>query len=711
MVARSNLDLRGAPGDPDLLTISGISAAKTNVTELLDERFVFAQTFPYRGRGPIWHANSCSLDCCIVAARLLNVGITLADKGPTPTNAAWLSSLHANVRSFLDLVVNGDWEIMNARDNINIRHHFLRNTAFHAVGQQWAAAAGALLPAANLWDRLTEAVGQFEYRTSTLVSCYTCNAQYIHPPTDTGNATGSLAITQAHLPPNAKPSMEFLLNRQFISRPPDPLNVNQQRRPCSRCNATHVTSRQCIIHGSLPLRLVVAPDNSYTNIAGATSDAIRVRYVTSDREIRLATYRWLGGIYNAANHFRLYWTDCGPNDQTDNLKVYDGLRVSGAIVGGVAPHKSSSTAPRKPEDRVPPYWSNRTTLLFYERTSDVADQPETSTVQRAAIATPANTSGNLSTPQDGSQGRPGGSTVGGNTGQNVNGANLNRGDPTAIDLTSDEAGSLPGPSTTPAGSPPKHISKALESGLKHKASVTSLTDSPPSKKIRVDATEVQIMTEIQTQTFTERSIEQTSYEKAQKQMQDQQALLATTLPKIKKESIDLTDERTQPPITNTNTPAAHENSHTQTLSAEEPGKQPSPHYMYESEIEYQHYQSLFQTSIQTPDLSTSSNSISLNSQASTSGFMAEEVTMENLETELRTENPQWLPQTSNHSADLSTSSNSTLLNSQASSFGFLAEEVTMEDFEGELGQEESLLDIVIDKVSETVEKAEGFLEQ
>ncbi|KAL8751479.1 MAG: hypothetical protein Q9199_006391 [Rusavskia elegans] len=80
------------------------------------------EPFPFRGQGPIWDKNSCHLDVCIVAARLLNVGSTVADRGKMPRES-WLRALQPVQQRFLDLI-SADWEGMNRPTNIERRHHF-----------------------------------------------------------------------------------------------------------------------------------------------------------------------------------------------------------------------------------------------------------------------------------------------------------------------------------------------------------------------------------------------------------------------------------------------------------------------------------------------------------------------------------------------------------------------------------------------------------
>ena len=750
-------------GPPNLSAVNRIAAVKRSSPA---EIFDFRSSFPYRGRGPIWGDNSCALDCCIVAARILNLGITIADKGAYLIHHTWMASLDANVRGFVDLTTRADWETMSAQQNVDIRQNFLRNVVYPALQQSWVP-NGRFLSAAALWEIFTVGVGQFQFRTSTRVECQTCNAQYFQNATPTGTATGVQLLWQVRLQPNdPKPSMEHLLNRQFSTRPQDPMDHLIRLRPCRNCNATASTSKRIVLHGRLPPRLVVAPHTSYADVVGATSSAIRVRYTTHDGEGRMATYRWIGGIYNAGKHFRLYWTDCSITDRNCTVKMYDGKQLSGAIVGGIPPaggsiqHDGSTIGGPagegirrigaiNPDDRVPKYWSDSATLLYYERISDVASEEQIPPYGPASVAIPTNISAKPSTPQGRPQGRLGNSGHQGNTCTETTGANANRGDLNSIDLTSDEPEELPSQLTTIAGKPSQQINNEEKSELKRKASVTDLTNSPPQKKTKTETAEVKTLTEIQT--TTKRSTGQISHAKTQKQMLEQQALLANTLPKIKKEPFDLTGETLQPPTTRTNPQATTINSPFETARKGAQRQQLPLKYTHESESKHQHYKSHFEASMQAQHPSVSSNQTPLNLEPLNPNFPLEtpsgDTTNKSLPPKPSPHNPQWLYRAEDQPADVSTSSShSASLHSSASTSGFLPEEITLEDmfgetgtrsvpdlsvppddafggfsggsgdeiarvgFEGEVGREESLLGAVKEKVVEGVEAVKGFFE-
>lgn len=219
-------------------------------------------------------------------------------------------------------------------------------------------------------------------------------------------------------------------------------------------------------------------------------------------------------------------------------------------------------------------------------------------------------------------------------------------------------------------------------------------------------------------------------------MLEHQALLANTLPKIKKEPIDLTGETLQPPTTRTNPSSSP-------FEAAPKGAQ-----LKQLPLDYthRHYKSHFEASMQAPNPSVSSNKPSSNTEARNPSLDLETPAGDGTNKNLSAKsNQQWLFRNELHTADVSTSSpsNSASADSSASTSGFLAEEITLDDmfgetdtrsadlsmppdeasdgfsggsadevtreeFEGEVGREEGLFDAVKEKVVEGVEAVKGF---
>ncbi|MCJ1314096.1 hypothetical protein MMC25_007776 [Agyrium rufum] len=123
------------------------------------------------------------------------------------------------------------------------------------------------------------------------------------------------------------------------------------------------------VGGKLPRRLVVQPHSADSrHLRDTTSDSITFTYSSTEYPHRLrVTYRWVGGVYlrnvNTAedprDHYRVYWTDSDYGKSPRCMQVYDGLAVSGTIIGDLTM--------TDPNNGVPAPWSDRANVLFYER--------------------------------------------------------------------------------------------------------------------------------------------------------------------------------------------------------------------------------------------------------------------------------------------------------------------------------------------------------
>ncbi|KAL8984196.1 MAG: hypothetical protein Q9205_001774 [Flavoplaca limonia] len=310
---------------------------------------------PFRGQGPIWDQNSCHLDVCIVAARLLDVGSTIADRSSVSRNT-WLRALQPVQQRFLDLV-SADWEGMDRLTNINCRHHFWDHDLAPIKGLSKRPDFGSAL---NVWDQCASQMGQFGFKRSDgISSCASCGAapasklarhhQYL-----------SLDMSQAQYQEHKSQFTEAGKPIEWwIGRELGPLV-----KRCGSCKTPAGRSLSREIVGALPQRLVVVPGQFVQGlISGATSDHVQFSYWSADGEQK-ATYRWLGGVYYRNHHFRLYWIDGDLTYPEPHVRVYDGRQASGAIVGGIRAFSH--------DDKVPPSWARAPTILYYERVDEVA---------------------------------------------------------------------------------------------------------------------------------------------------------------------------------------------------------------------------------------------------------------------------------------------------------------------------------------------------
>ena len=310
------------------------------------------QTLPFRGKGPIWSNNSCALDCAIVASRLLNLGLTVADRG-SQIRSKWESDLPRVERSFLGLS-RIPWERFTDTIGIRAKSAFLRTflDVYNRPTNPKPTKPGDFMPATGIWSLSTSSMMQLNFNVLARSLCSKCGKG---GPESTKSSEIQHEVSLLHMNDRTKqeigesPTMSQLLTQYF----------GKKTKDCRGCSSSGKRLTWKAIHGHLPPRLVVLPDGGYRDIADATSCRIEFQYAGLDGVWKTALYRWLGGIYQAANHFRLYWNDCEPNAENDTLIIYDGLQLGGSIVGGVTPVD--------PDRKIPPFWSNGTDILFYER--------------------------------------------------------------------------------------------------------------------------------------------------------------------------------------------------------------------------------------------------------------------------------------------------------------------------------------------------------
>ena len=312
---------------------------------------------PYRGRGPIWSRNSCHVDCCIVAGRLMDVGQTEADM--SNSNLERFTSFQKAFRR----IVAMPWEIYTIKTNLRCRDNFLKQYYDRRTELGRGGKPGSMLAANDSWQVCAQGFRQFEYSCYQQTTCEKCSR--VSPQTAPAN------LHNSHILEFDAPNLEEWRERgrQCIS---DLFKKHFSPRPWRHCRGKGCegqTFRTRIVQGELPYRLVLptptipsvkageAPIPKDRNLVGSTSSCVTVEYHNQEG-LQTANYRWVGGIYEHNRHFRVYWSDRCVGSPS-KLIFYDSLRLHGSIVGGVPPYR--------PEDKVPPPWSNGCDLLFYER--------------------------------------------------------------------------------------------------------------------------------------------------------------------------------------------------------------------------------------------------------------------------------------------------------------------------------------------------------
>jgi hypothetical protein len=327
------------------------------------------ESYPIRGRGPVWSDNSCAIDACIVAGMLLDAGSTIADR-----RNCWPSALSRHEDQFLE-VVEKNWSIMTREQSIAERNNFWKivhreerkkieqgnMTAEAKIIASEAWQIGRILPPVTIWQLCTANFQQFHFQYfSRTGKCTNCHQE--------GPRTGTVSINSItpDYPKVASITLQETLQRYF-----------SVSKICRECEIGTVIKDKMVV-GELPLRLAVFPDRRCA-ITEHTRN-VQFHHHTVDPALWPADagenesrpdppstgtnveYRWLGGIYYNHAHFRVYWTD---NDRQEpdqgHFKVYDGMCAEGAIVGQIPPAHAT--------ERIHPDWVNAgtQTILFYEK--------------------------------------------------------------------------------------------------------------------------------------------------------------------------------------------------------------------------------------------------------------------------------------------------------------------------------------------------------
>lgn len=309
--------------------------------------------YSYRGRGPISTNNSSSVDCTIVAGKLLDAGSTISDRREEQD---WEATLAPVERAFIEATTikwdgfsknSGDqarkhfWTLLNGR----INHHNLTY-----LDRQFCI--DERLPPTVIWEFCTASFQQFQFRYEEGFAACPCQniEEVTNRPIDISSIeprfeeSDTLGVT-----------MQVLLNRFFERCEPT---------ICPACSDPRSVTIKSF--GELPLRLVVKPDQRAL-LCQHTSKNISFKYSNLQNEEMVATYRWLGGVYwltppGQPGRYAVFWTDDKRGEiTTGNVCMYDGTQNSGVIVGNIPP--------ANPEERVPGEWRapGSIQLLFYER--------------------------------------------------------------------------------------------------------------------------------------------------------------------------------------------------------------------------------------------------------------------------------------------------------------------------------------------------------
>ncbi|KAJ6126580.1 hypothetical protein N7523_002192 [Penicillium sp. IBT 18751x] len=313
-----------------------VQAAKVNVyLELDPDGFVV----PVRGRGPVWEGTSCAIDCVIVLGGLLDAGCTVADRGDN--DGAHFTDLE---NAFVE-VTNMNWEAFSDKTSKELRNAFYRILCDKVPSITMGNLCHPWIP----WSECTKNFTQFRFDYTTMNKACHCRGEGTTETPGNGRV-----LDPAPLPTDREGvTLSQLWSRAFPIYHPI---------ICSDCDSGPENDGPWLYRKitNLPLRLVVQTEPG-SKIWQHTQDQV-FDYLNADGEPCQAAYRWLGGIYGAGEHGRVFWGE-GKRFETPtkDYAMYDGALASGMIISLPASGE---------EENVPLEWvhdANCPPILVYER--------------------------------------------------------------------------------------------------------------------------------------------------------------------------------------------------------------------------------------------------------------------------------------------------------------------------------------------------------
>ena len=340
-----------------------VQAAKINMYLQLDADGFMV---PVRGRGPIWEGTSCAIDCVIVLGSLLDAGCTVADRGDS--DGAHFTDLE---NAFVE-VTNMNWEAFSDETSKELRNAFYRILCNNVPSISMDNLCHSWIP----WSECTKNFAQFRFDYTTITKA--CHCRGVGTTETAGNGR---VLDPASLPADHEGvSMSQLWSRSFPMYHPF---------YCSDCGSGPENDGPWLYRKitNLPLRLVVQTEPG-TKIWQHTRDQV-FDYINANGEACQVAYRWLGGIYGAGIHGRVFWGESKRFEApTKDYAMYDGALASGMIV---------SLPASDDEENIPLEWVHDAycpPILVYERIMN----PET-----PAICAAINTLDNIGQMVEGDQ--------------------------------------------------------------------------------------------------------------------------------------------------------------------------------------------------------------------------------------------------------------------------------------------------------------------
>ncbi|KAJ5272949.1 hypothetical protein N7478_008074 [Penicillium angulare] len=298
--------------------------------------------YPYRGRGPIWSNKSCAIDCVIMLGSLLQAGCTRIDR-ESPRFLDLTDLEHAFIE-----VTNTNWDALEPQQNIQIRDMFRQKLCNIYPSIKMTESC----PVWAVWAESTRNMAQFYFRFTDIYNACPCTNMQVAEVNKYANCV---------LPAMQDSDRDGVWLQELIER----TLYKKRLGDCPQCGARQ-DQWETRIH-ELPPRMIVSNYAGVrARIINHTSD-VRFRYIDPTGEDKVATYRWLGGVYHQDDHVRLYWSDQERgNKERFEVAMFDDQVSGGAFFGGIQPTHET--------ERVPPDWTTIGFLIgAYER---VMNPPE-----------------------------------------------------------------------------------------------------------------------------------------------------------------------------------------------------------------------------------------------------------------------------------------------------------------------------------------------
>ncbi|KAJ5593863.1 uncharacterized protein N7459_000071 [Penicillium hispanicum] len=302
-------------------------------------------SYPYRGRGPVWRANSCSIDSIIVLGILCDAGCTVIDR-----KDGRLDRFTDLEKAFIE-VINYDWDSFEDSTSSDFRDIFFRRLCQVIPSIKM----GELTPTWAIWTECTKNFAQFHslYREIT----FDC-------PCEGRNVISQFELLSDCIAPTLHDSDEFGVDVATLI-----MRVWHGRvyTPCPHCGRREGGCFERRIVKLAPRLVISHYQDKKIKIVDHTED-VTFQYLDADGNMASATYRWFGGVYSKDQHVRNFWPDANRGEKDDGtICMYDGYLNSGVIIGEVPPGDLKS--------RVPADWIQKGfTVAVYELVKNPDDE-------------------------------------------------------------------------------------------------------------------------------------------------------------------------------------------------------------------------------------------------------------------------------------------------------------------------------------------------